>query len=239
MMFDFANQVAIVTGAAGILGQVVGRQFLAAKAHVVLVDRETERLAALFPDLQGSDEHWLATSVDLLDEANVQAMVKEVLKRFGRIDVLANCVGGFRGGAVNAEDSLQTWDFMFDLNARTAFIVSRAVLSPMLEQKRGKIVHIASSAGLQAGTRRAAYSASKSAVIRLTEGLSAEVKGSGINVNCVLPKTIDTPDNRQSMPNAKFDRWVSPENIASVILFLSSSDACAIHGAAIPVYGTG
>jgi NAD(P)-dependent dehydrogenase (short-subunit alcohol dehydrogenase family) len=166
-------------------------------------------------------------------------MVAQALERFGRIDVLANTVGGFRAGTPVHETSLEAWDFMLGLNARTALIISRAVVPVMLKQQQGKIIHVASRAALQGRARSAAYSVSKSAVLRLTESMAAELKREGIHVNCVLPGTIDTPQNRQDMPNADFSRWVTPEAIADVVLFLASEAARAIHGAAIPVYGTG
>jgi NAD(P)-dependent dehydrogenase (short-subunit alcohol dehydrogenase family) len=237
-MFDFTDQVVVVTGAAGNLGSAVARAFHAAGAKLTLIDRAPDRLPGLFPDLAGSPDHYLATSVDLGDVGAVDAMVKEALTRFGRIDVLANTVGGFRAGTPVHETSLEAWDFMLNLNVRTAFIISRAVVPAMLERQRGKIIHVASRAALQGSSKSAAYSASKSALLRLTESLSAELKRVGINVNCVVPWTIDTPQNRESMPNAHFDRWVEPEAVADVILFLASDAARAVHGAAIPVYGT-
>jgi NAD(P)-dependent dehydrogenase (short-subunit alcohol dehydrogenase family) len=237
-MHDFREKVVIVTGAAGNLGQAVSRAFLAAGAHVVLVDRKPDRLPQLYPSLVGSSDHVLATSVDQTEQAAVQQMVDQVLERFGRIDVVANTVGGYRAGAPVHETSLQDWEFMLDLNARTAFTISHAVVPAMLEQGYGKIIHTGSRAALQGNARAAAYSAAKGAVVRLTESLSSEVKRQGINVNCVLPGTIDTPDNRQSMPNADHSRWVTPEALADVIMFLASDAARAIHGAAIPVYGT-
>jgi NAD(P)-dependent dehydrogenase (short-subunit alcohol dehydrogenase family) len=109
----------------------------------------------------------------------------------------------------------------------------------MLQQGGGKIVNVAARAALKGGGRSAAYSASKSAVLRLTESMSVELKKSGINVNCILPSTIDTPQNRAAMPKADTSRWVTPEALADVVLFLASDAARAVHGAAIPVYGTG
>ena len=237
-MFDFQQRVVIVTGAAGHLGQAVSRGFLSAGAHVVLVDRSPDRLPEQYPSLVDSPAHMLATSVDQTEQARVQEMVDQVLERFGRIDVLANTVGGYRAGTPVHETSLQDWEFMLDLNARTAFIISHAVVPAMLEQAYGKIVHVGSRAALQGNARAAAYSAAKSAVVRLTESLSSELKRQGINVNCVLPGTIDTPDNRAAMPNADHSRWVAPEALSDVIMFLASDAARAIHGAAIPVYGT-
>jgi NAD(P)-dependent dehydrogenase (short-subunit alcohol dehydrogenase family) len=238
-MFDLTDRVVIVTGAAGNLGRAVARAFRAAGAKLVLVDHAPDRLPRLFPELDESPDHLLATSVDLTDVDAVEKTVDKGRGRFGRIDVLANTVGGFRMGALTHEAALETWDFMLALNARTALIVSQAVLPLMLEQGHGKIIHVASRSALQGSSRVAAYSAAKSAVVRLTESLSAEVKRKGIHVNCVLPGTIDTPQNRESMPDAKHNRWVAPEAIADVILFLASDAARAIHGASIPVYGTG
>jgi NAD(P)-dependent dehydrogenase (short-subunit alcohol dehydrogenase family) len=228
----------VVTGAAGNLGQAVARGFQIAGANLVLVDRAPDRLERLYPELAGVPAHYLATSVDLGDAKAVEGMVHETIRRLGRIDVLANPLGGYRAGAPVHETSLEDWDYMLTLNARTAFLVSRAVVPTMLEQGRGKIIHVASRAALKGSARSAAYSVSKSAVIRLTESLSAELRRKNINVNCVLPGTIDTPQNRRDMPEANHSRWVTPEAIADVILFLASDAARAVHGASIPVYGT-
>lgn len=238
-MLSFQEKVILVTGAAGNLGQAVARAFQPTGAHLALVDHRPDRLPALYPDLDGSPDHLLATAIDLGSEGDVASLVQQILERFGRIDVLVNTVGGYRAGTAVHETALADWDFMLELNARTAFVVSKAVVPAMLTQEAGSIVHVASRAALEGSSRAAAYSASKSALLRLTESLSAELKRKGIRVNCVLPGTIDTPQNRESMPNAKFDRWVTPEAVADVILFLSSDAARGIHGAAIPVYGTG
>ncbi len=236
-MFDFSDRVVIVTGAAGNLGGAVARAFQAAGAKLVLVDRAADRLPRLFPDLVDSPNHFLATSVDLTSADAVETMVDETVKRFGRIDVLVNTAGGYRGGTPVHETPLETWDFMLNLNARTLFIASRAVIPHMLRQGSGRIVNVAARAALKGGAKMAAYSVSKSAVVRLTESMAAELKKEGINVNCVLPGTIDTPQNRQAMPNADHSRWVKPEAIADVIQFLASDASRAVHGAAIPVYG--
>ena len=236
-MFDFSGRVVMVTGAAGNLGQAVARGFQAADATLVLVDRAADRLSRLFPELAGSDAHLLATSVDMTDAAAVEAAVGEAIQRFGRIDVLANTVGGYRAGTPLHQTPLDTWDFMLDLNARTVFIASRAVIPHMLEQGSGRIISVAARAALKGAARSSAYSASKSAVVRLTETMAGELRRKGVNANCVLPGTIDTPGNRQSMPDANHSRWVKPEEIADVILFLASDAARAIHGAAVPVYG--
>jgi len=238
-MFDLTDRVVIVTGAAGSLGNAVARAFRAAGARLVLVDRDLDRLTSLFQDLAGSDGCCLAAPVDLTDEVAVKAMVDETLNRFGRIDVLVNVAGGYRGGTLVHETPLATWDFLLSLNARTVYIASSAVIPAMLRQGSGKIVNVAARAALQGSARQGAYSASKSAVMRLTEAMAAELKTDGINVNCVMPSTIDTPENRAAMPKADTSRWVQPEALADVILFLASDAARAVHGAAIPVYSTG
>jgi NAD(P)-dependent dehydrogenase (short-subunit alcohol dehydrogenase family) len=236
-MFDFSDRVVIVTGAAGNLGQAVVRAFLAAGAKLVVVDRRPDRLQRLYPELANHPDHFLATSVDLTDEEAVKGVVEEALRRFGRIDVLANTAGGWRGGKPVHETPLDTLDFLFSLNARTVFITSSAVVPTMLEQGGGQIVNVAARAAMGAARGNGAYAASKSAVVRLTETMAAELKQEGIRVNCVLPGTIDTPQNRQDMPKADYSRWVTPAALADVMLFLASDAARAVSGAAVPVYG--
>jgi len=238
-MFDFSDQVVLVTGPAGNLGSAVAYRFDRAGAQLALFDRHPDRLEKVFSDLRKSPNHLLIGSVDLTDPDTVETAVKRVIDHYGRIDVLVNTAGGYRAGTPVHETSLETWDFMLNLNARTAFIMCRAVIPFMIQAGSGAIINIGARPGLKGVANAAAYGASKSVVIRLTESLSAELKRHGINVNCVLPGTIDTEKNREDMPNAKFDRWVKPEAIADVILFLSSDAARAIHGASIPVYGTG
>jgi NAD(P)-dependent dehydrogenase (short-subunit alcohol dehydrogenase family) len=236
-MFDFANRVIMVAGASGNLGQAIARAFYAAGANLVLVDRAPDRLPQLFPELAGLLDHLLLGSVDAGGAESVERAVQSALERLGRIDVLANAVGGYRAGQPVHETPLEAWDFMLNLNARTAFVLSRAVVPAMLAQGSGKIVHVAARAALAGSAKAAAYSASKAATVRLVESLAAELRQANINVNCVLPGTIDTPQNRESMPKADHSRWVLPEAIADVILFLASDAARAVNGAAVPVYG--
>lgn len=238
-MDAFADRVVMVTGAAGNLGSAVAHAFGAAGARLVLVDRAPDRLPVLFPDRADSPGHYLATSVDLTDADAARGVVEETLRRLGRIDVLVHTVGGYRGGQPVHETDLETWQALFDLNVRTALTVTRAVVPVMVARGAGRIVYVAARAGLEGGKHMAAYSAAKSALIRLTESLAAELRGTGVTVNCILPSTIDTPQNRAAMPKADPARWVKPEAIADVIFFLASDAARAVHGAAIPVYGAG
>jgi NAD(P)-dependent dehydrogenase (short-subunit alcohol dehydrogenase family) len=236
-MSSFDNKIVLITGAAGNLGEAVARTFLKEGANIILVDRAAGRLLTMFPDIADSPKYFLATSVDSTDADAVGVLVAQVVERYGRIDVLVNTVGGYRAGKPLHETSLDTLDFLFNLNVRTTFIASQAVIPKMLAQGGGKIVSVAARPGLAGGKNMSAYSAAKAAVLRLTESMSAELKDGGINVNCILPGTINTPQNRQAMPKADHSRWVKPESLAGVILFLASEAAGDIHGAAIPVYG--
>jgi len=158
------------------------------------------------------------------------------MARFGRIDVLCNLAGGFRMAAVH-ETTDEAWQSLFDLNVKTVLNMARSVVPRMLAAGRGFVVNVAAYAALHASASMGPYAASKSAVIRLTEAMSAELREHGINVNCVLPTIIDTPENRRAMPKTDPGRWVDPDDLARIIAFLASPAARAIHGAAIPVTG--
>lgn len=235
-MFDFTGRVALVTGAGGNLGKAVADAFRAAGARTVLVDREAKRLRQIFPDLQGSPDH-LLLGTDLLAPGELDGVVAQAVKMFGRLDILAHTVGGFRAGQSLHETPMETWDMLLDLNLRTSLVAARSVIPTMVAQGHGKIITIAARAALVGTANMAAYAASKAAVLRLTESLAAEVKHAGVNVNCVLPGTLDTQQNREERPDADFSKWVTPKAVASVILFLASDAADAVHGAAIPAYG--
>ena len=232
-MFDFTNQVVIVTGAAGAVGQATVSAFVAAGARVAAVDLAGERLAELWDGQQ----QVLQVSCDLTDPDSVAAMVATIGKDLGAVDILTNVAGGFAMGPPLHETSIETWDFMMDLNARSVFLTCRALLPAMRERGSGKIVNVAARAALQGKGRMAPYIASKAAVMRLTESLAAENRDVGINVNCILPGTVDTPANRKDMPDADFSTWVPTADLASVMLFLASPAARGVHGAAVPVYG--
>lgn len=236
-MFDFSSQVVLVTGAAGNLGAAVAKAFHGAGAKLVLVDRNPDRLRTLFPEMAPSPDYLLINSIDLTSVDSVELMVKNVIEYFKRIDVLVCTVGGYRAGKPLHETTVETWDLMQNLNARSVFITCRAVIPHMLRHGSGKIISVAARSGLKGSRNMSAYSASKSAVMRLTESMAAELKRNDINVNCILPGTIDTPQNRQAMPNADFANWVAPQAIADAILFLSSQAARAVQGAALPVTG--
>ncbi len=236
-MADLSGRVAMVTGASGNLGHAVAMLAQRGGAKTVLVDRDAKRLEGTFAALAGSPDHLLAGGVDLMAPGALDGVVAQSAARFGRLDILVNAVGGFRAGQPVHETPLETWDMMLDLNLRTSVVAARAVTPLMLKQRYGKIVLVAARAALSGAATMAAYAAAKAAVVRLGESLAAEVRHSGINVNCVLPGTLDTPENRRDVPSADFTKWVSPDAVAEVILFLVSDGARAVHGAAVPVYG--
>ena len=231
------RQTVMLTGAAGHLGHAVAAHFAAQGANLVLVGRDRLALEAVLP--QGHAARLLRADINLLHQGDLLPSVEQAVARFGRIDVLCNLAGAFRMGEAVHESSDASWDYLQDANVRTLLHAVRAVVPVMLKQGGGRIVNVAALAALHGAARMAAYTAAKSAVLRITEAMSAELRGQGINVNCVLPGVLDTPDNRAAMPQADPARWVTTEALAAVIVFLASDAARAIHGAALPVTGTG
>jgi NAD(P)-dependent dehydrogenase (short-subunit alcohol dehydrogenase family) len=232
-MFDFSNQVAVVTGAAGALGQATVQAFVDAGARVAAVDHAADRLA----DLWDGNDQVLQVTTDLTSPDSVTAMAATITETLGPVDILANIAGGFTMGPPLHKTAMKDWDFMFDLNARSVFLTCHALIPGMRERSGGKVVNVAARAALQGKAKMAPYIASKAAVLRLTESLAAENREQGINVNCILPGTVDTPANRKDMPDADYDKWVPTADLAAVILFLASPAARGVHGAAVPVYG--
>ena len=231
---SFKNQTVLITGAAGNLGHAVAAAFAAAGANLVLLDLNEDSLKKT--PAAGAGEV-LRQRVDLSDTASIAAAVDSAVKRFGRIDALCNLAGGFDMGQKVHELPAAKWDFMMELNAGSVLRMAQAVVPHMLQAGGGKIVNIGANSALSGKAEMGAYIASKSAVIRLTETMAAELRSHNINVNCVLPSIIDTPPNRAAMPKADPKKWVAPEALADVLLFLCSPAARAIHGAAIPVVG--
>lgn len=237
MGFNFSNQVVMVTGATGNLGTTVARAFISNGANLALIDRGADRLQQTFSDLADSKDHYLGNCADLTNPEDVNDVVQQTVDYFGRIHVLVHTVGGYRAGEPLHATSIDTWNFMVDLNARSTFIVCHAVIPHMLPGGAGKIVTIGARPGLKGSAHASAYGAAKSAVIRLTESMAEEYKAQGINVNCIIPGTIDTPQNREAMPQADHSSWITPESLSDVILFLASEAARDVQGAVIPVYG--
>jgi NAD(P)-dependent dehydrogenase (short-subunit alcohol dehydrogenase family) len=224
---QFSNRTVMVTGAAGNLGRAVAKAFADLGANLVLLDLKSG-------DLQDSEKQ-LVLATDLLDQQSVRSAADKAVERFKRIDVLCNIAGAFHMGTPVHETKDEDWNFLFDVNARTVLNTARAVVPHMLKAGGGRIINVGAYAAQKGVAQMGAYVASKSAVIRLTETMAAELREKNINVNCVLPTIIDTSENRAAMPKADPRRWVAAEDLAAVIVFLASDAARAIHGAALPV----
>ena len=222
------GKVIVVTGASGALGKVVADVALARGACVAGVDHSPVPIAATGNriDIGG---------VDLTDATQARKAIDAAASHFGGINALINVAGGFAFEAI-AEGDPKTWQRMYALNVLTALNASRSAIPHLAASGTGRIVNVGAMGALQAGAGMGAYAASKAGVHRLTEALAAEWKGN-ITVNAVLPSTIDTPANRASMPKADFAKWVTPEELANVILFLASDAASAVTGALLPVSG--
>ncbi|MES2390179.1 MAG: SDR family NAD(P)-dependent oxidoreductase [Acidobacteriota bacterium] len=237
MAGDFEGKVVLVAGGTGGLGRGVALAFLAQKARVVVTYRHEEELAAL-KDAAGADAATLSAFV--ADVTSVEAaakLVEAIVAQFGKLDALVNTVGGYVGGVNLWELDPDAFERMLNMNVRSGFALSRAVVPVMLKQKSGSIVNVAAKAAFDHGKGASAYAASKAAAVAMMDSLAADVKGMGVRVNSILPSIIDTAVNRKAMPDAAFDLWPKPEEIARVVLFLCSDDAKVVHGAAIPVYG--
>jgi NAD(P)-dependent dehydrogenase (short-subunit alcohol dehydrogenase family) len=232
-----SNRTVLVAGGTGGLGRAVSLAFLAQGANVVVTYREEQELAEL-KSLAGANAVRLtARATDVTDEAAVQLLVESIIADHSRLDVLVNTVGGYAGGINLWELDTKTFDRMFNSNVRSGFVLAKVAVQQMLKQNSGAIINIAAKAAFDHAAGASAYAASKAAAVALMDSLAADLHGTGVRVNSILPSIIDTPVNRKAMPKAKFDAWPKPEEIAGVILFLASDEARLIHGAAIPVYG--
>lgn len=236
--YDFSGKVVLVAGGSGSVGIEVGKAFLKVGATIILTYHSDNSLVLLQSRFDSSMKNISLLQGNFKREDDVKILVSKVVEKFGRIDVFANMIGGYIAGKPVSEIAEDEWDEMMDLNLKTAFLLSKHVVIQMLKQgEGGKITHVAARPGLKGTGYDAAYVASKGGVIRLVESMSEEVKTRGINVNCILPSIVDTEENRIGMPGADYAKWVTPSDLARVILFLSSDEARSIHGASIPVYG--
>jgi NAD(P)-dependent dehydrogenase (short-subunit alcohol dehydrogenase family) len=229
----------VVTGATGNLGHAVVRAYLEAGAHVAIPARDAAKADALRDELgplagEGDDPKLLIAAADLTDRASMDAFVEHVLRAWGRLDVLASLAGGFGTGPA---DDLARIDALWQQNVATVVVPAAACLVPMRARAYGRIVSVAAGSALKAGRNSAGYAMAKGAVVRWTEALAAETKDQGITANAILPGTIDHPVNRARMPKADPKTWVQPAEAAALILFLTSTEASGITGAAIPITG--
>jgi NAD(P)-dependent dehydrogenase (short-subunit alcohol dehydrogenase family) len=232
-----SSHAAVITGATGNLGAAVVRAYLTRGTHVAAAVRDASKgdaLRATLADVAGDegDPRLLTIPADPADAAAMDALVERVLRAWGRIDILNNLAGTFKGGSALDTGLIRE---MWEINVLTAVTAGAACLRPMRARGYGRIVSVSAIGALKGSRNSAAYAMSKSALVRWTESLAAEVKGEGITVNAVLPTTLDHPVNRPQLPTPDPKLWPSPEEVASIILFLSSREASGVNGAAIPI----
>ena len=237
---SLGGKVVLVTGATGGLGRVVVKRLLGSGAVVAAVYRDEARFQDLLAAAGGARDALSGLKADVTSEAEVREMVEEVVRRHGRVDALLNLVGTYRGGADVAGISEDDWDFLMQTNLKSAFLCSRAVLPVMVKAGAGRIVNVAARPAVENKGRikSGAYAVSKAGVVVLTATIAEEFRKSGISANCIVPGSIDTPENRAAMPGADHSKWADAGDIAEVLVFLVSGASSVTSGAAIPVYGT-
>jgi NAD(P)-dependent dehydrogenase (short-subunit alcohol dehydrogenase family) len=234
---DYNGKIVMVTGAAGGLGQVIVEKFHDAGAKLALIERQKQHMDETLGKLRVDSANCLTIGADATDPASMRAAVDEIVGHYGRIDVLVHAVGGYAAGQPVHQTGLDVWDKMMTLNATAVYVTCAAVAGYMVEAGvAGRLVVVLARAALKGSKNHAAYTASKAAAQRVVESMAAELLDHGITVNGVMPSTIDTPANRQAMPNADFTKWVTPAQIADAVLFLASDAASAISGDSLAVY---
>ncbi|HVQ54765.1 MAG TPA: SDR family NAD(P)-dependent oxidoreductase [Thermoanaerobaculia bacterium] len=231
------DRLILVAGGTGGLGRAVALTFLVEGARVAVTYRAAAELEALTRAAGEDAVRISGHPTDVTNHEAVGTLVDELVARHGRLDALVNTVGAYAGGAKLWEMDAETLDRMLLANLRSGYVLARAAVPVMLKQGHGAIVNVASRAALVHGPGESAYAASKAAAVALIDSLAADLKGTGVRANSILPGIIDTEANRRAMPKADFSKWPKPEEIARVVLFLCGDDAKLIHGAAIPVYG--
>lgn len=237
MNVTFGGKVVLVAGGTGGLGRAVSLAFLEEDAKVTVTYRKPEELDALKRAAGAKSMSLEGERVDVTDETAVAQLIDRIVAQHGKLDALVNTVGGYAGGTKLWELDTKVFEQMLALNLRSGYVLARAAARVMLKQGNGAIVNVAAKAAFDHGGGAGAYAASKAAAVAMMDSLAADLRGSGVRVNSVLPSIIDTEANRKAMPKADFAKWPKPGDIARVILFLCSEQAKVIHGAAVPVYG--
>jgi NAD(P)-dependent dehydrogenase (short-subunit alcohol dehydrogenase family) len=237
MATKLENEIVLVAGGTGGLGRAVSLAFLEQGCKVIVTYRRQEEWDALQSASGLNVRHLEGHSLDVTEETAVTGLMENLIGKHGRLDTLINTVGGYAGGVSLWELDTRVFDQMLALNLRSGFVLSRAAVPVMLRRGYGSIVNVASKAAFDHVSGAAAYAASKAAAVAMMDSLAADLKGTGVRVNSILPSIIDTEANRKAMPKSDFAKWPKPEDIARVILFLCSADAKVVHGAALPVYG--
>lgn len=237
-----AGKVALVAGGTGDLGRAVSLAFVEEGARVIVTfqrpgDLDELKKAASATLVAADGASLEGYAVDVTEEAAVAKLMDGIVERHGRLDCLVNAVGGYAGGIKMWEMETKVFERQLALNLRAGFILARAAARVMVKQGSGAIVNVAAKAAVDHPAGASAYAASKAAAVAMIDSLAADLKGTGVRANSILPSIIDTAANRKAMPKAAFAKWPKPEEIARVILFLCSDEAKLIQGASVPVYG--
>lgn len=236
----FADRVVLVAGGTGALGRAVAQAFLDHGAMVLVTAHSARDAEAAAQFRVAHASRLQMATLDVTDAAAVKSLLQDVQTRHGRLDALVVTVGGWAGGHALWDAPPDELQRMLDVNLRALHTLAQAAAPMMRAAGRGAIVNVAAKTGLEPTAGVGAYAAAKAAALALMASLAADLSGTGVRVNSVLPKIIDTAANRQAMPGSPAAAsWTTPESIAQVILFLCSDDAAAVHGAALPVYGAG
>jgi NAD(P)-dependent dehydrogenase (short-subunit alcohol dehydrogenase family) len=237
MNTDFSGKTVLVAGGTGGLGRAVSLVFLREGANVAVTWRHESEFTSLASAAGDRAAQLAGFNVDVTDPRATADLVDQIQTRWKRLDVLVNAVGGYAGGTPLWQLAPEVFEQQLNLNLRATYALAKAAAPAMIAQKSGSIVNIASKAAWDHAAGASAYVATKAAALALIDSLAADLFGTGVRANSVLPSIIDTEANRRAMPNADFSKWPKAEDIASVILFLASDAARVIHGAAIPVFG--
>jgi NAD(P)-dependent dehydrogenase (short-subunit alcohol dehydrogenase family) len=232
---SFSGQFVLVTGGTGGLGSEITAAFLQEGAVVGVTYRKPSEFDVLSRAVGDHISRLEGHGVDVSDEPAVHQLISAIASKHGRLDALVNAVGGYAAGRALWETDMNVLDQMLSLNLLPGYVLCRAAVPVMLRQGHGVIVNVASMAAIDHAASSAAYAASKAAAVAMIDSLSADLKGTNVRANSILPSIIDTQANRNAMPEADYSKWPKPQDIARVILFLRSDDAKLIHGAAIPV----
>jgi NAD(P)-dependent dehydrogenase (short-subunit alcohol dehydrogenase family) len=232
---QFAGRVALVAGGMGGLGRAVSSAFLEEGATVALTYHRVNEFEALRNQAGNAASRLEGFAADVTNEGSVGDLVAAIMAKHGRLDAMVNAVGGYAAGTSLWESDPQVFEQMFALNFRTGFVLARAVAPAMVKQGHGAIVNVAAKAAIDHAAASAAYASSKAAAVAMIDSLAADLKGTQVRANSILPSIIDTEANRRAMPSADFSKWPKPQEIARIILFLCSDDAQLIQGASIAV----
>jgi NAD(P)-dependent dehydrogenase (short-subunit alcohol dehydrogenase family) len=236
------NKVALVAGGTGGLGRAISLAFVEQGANVIVTfrrpgDLDELKKAASVKLVEAQGASLDGFNADVTDETAVAKLIDGIVERHGRLDCLVNAVGAYAGGIKFWDLETNIFEQQLALNLRAGFLLARAAARVMVKQGNGAIVNVASKAAIDHAAGASAYAASKAAAVAMIDSLAADLKGTGVRANSILPSIIDTPANRKAMPKADFSKWPKPEEIARVILFLCSNEAHLIQGASVPVYG--